>query len=839
MTARTGAGRTTGAWRIALRLLRRDWRSGELYLLAAAVILTVAAVTAVGFFSDRVEATMDRQGGELIAADLAIEGSAPLPDDLRTEAGRRGLSTAGTVEFNSVLMATQGPQLVQIKAADPAYPLRGQVRLRTGPGVGEQIATGAPGPGEVWVESRLLPLMKTRIGADLKVGEASFRIGAILGKEPGEGGSLFNIAPRLLMNRADLDATGLIGPASRASYRLLVAGPADAVARFRAWATPRLAANMTLEDASEARPEFAAAVDRASRFLRLATLVTLLVAGAAIALASHRLVERQTDAVAVMRCLGAPRHLLARVFILRLVLFGLVASLIGCLVGWLGQWGLVTALASWFAEDLPPPSLAPIAAGVGTGLIALLGFAVPPLLQLGQVAPLQALRRDLGTPRTSAVVTLAAAASALALLVFWQANDIGLAWKLLAGVLGTLATLIVIVLLLVRLAGGLAGRTRGLWRLGLAALARRPGGAVLQITGFGIGILALLLLAVVRVDLLRAWQDSLPAGAPNYFLINIQPQEVEPLRRFLADSEIEAAAIYPMIRGRLVRINDHQVSPSDYENPRAERLATREFNLSYGTDPQPDNRILSGAWWPDGQAEPQWSVEQGIAETLGIRLGDRLTFWVSGHEVSAPVTSLREVQWDSFNVNFFVTATPSLLGQEAATFITSFYLPPDREAVVAELAERFPSVTTLDVDAILREVRQVIDRGVLAVEYVFLFTLLAGLLVMYAGIQASLEDRRAEHGILRTLGAGRGALLGSLAVEFAGAGLLAGLLASVFAEGTGWMLAEQLFDLEFSFNPMLWLAGVFGSALLIGAAGTLATYPLLIRPPLQTLRRAG
>ncbi|NEV63203.1 ABC transporter permease [Thiorhodococcus minor] len=827
------------AWRITLRLLRQDWRSGELYLLSAALILTVAAITAVGFFTNRVEATMERQGSALIAADLALESSSPLAEDLSQEARSRSLETARTVEFRSVVTAGRQPQLVQIKAVDPGYPLRGELRVAEATDLDDRPSATGPPAGDVWVESRLLRLLDIAIGDTLRVGETGLRIAAILTDEPDQGRNLFSIAPRVLMSRADLPATGLIGPASRATYRLLIAGPAEAIADFKPWLEPRLAANVSLDDALEARPEFASAVDRASRFLRLATLVTLLVAGAAIALASHRLVERQIDAVAVMRCLGAPRHLLMRVFVLRLLVFGLLASLLGCLLGWLGQLGLITALADWLEQDLPPPSLTPVLIGITTGMIALLGFAVPPLAQLAQVPPLRALRRDLGRPRASAALTLGAAGLALALLVFWQANDFELAWKLLAGLLGALLALILTVLVLVRLAGGLAGRASGVWRLGLAAMARRPGTAVLQITGLGVGILALLLLAVVRVDLLKSWQETVPEGAPNYFLINIQPHEVEPLREFLSSVEIQTPDLYPMIRGRLTHIGGQAVDPERYQDPRAERLATREFNLSYGAEMQPDNRIVAGDWWGSKDAPPQFSVEEGIAETLGIELGDDLTFWVSGHAISGPVTSLRKVQWDSFNANFFVVASPALLRDEPATFITSFFLPAEREAVVAELARRFPSVTTLDVDAILRQVRGVIDRGVLAVEYVFLFTLGAGLLVMYAGIQASLEQRRVEHGILRTLGADRRSLLTSLGVEFTAAGLLAGLLASIFAESTGYLLAEQLFELEFSFNPGLWALGVLGSGALIGVAGTLATYPLLIRPPLRTLRGEG
>jgi len=350
------------------------------------------------------------------------------------------------------------------------------------------------------------------------------------------------------------------------------------------------------------------------------------------------------------------------------------------------------------------------------------------------------------------------------------------------------------------------------------------------------GLLALLLLAVVRLDLLRTWQETLPEGAPNRFLINIQPSEVEPLKAFFAEHGIESSGIYPMIRGRLMAIGGEPVEPDELEEPRAQRLAEREFNLSFAEQLQSDNEIVAGAWWQSPDAPGQFSVEEGIAETLGIELGEELRFWVAGREVAAPVTSLRRVQWDSFNVNFFVTATPSLLAAEPATYVTSFYLPTAREDLIPTLIGRFPSVTLIDVGTLLGQVRGIIEQGIRAVEYVFVFTLAAGILVMYAGIQASLSVRRAEHGVLRTLGASRGQMLRSLAVEFTTAGLLAGLMASIFAELTGWVLASELLGLPFAFNPWLWLVGVLGSGLAIGLAGTLGTYGLLVRPPLAALR---
>jgi len=825
-------------WRIGFRLLMRDWRSGELYLLAAALVVTVAAITAVGFFTDRIERAMHRQGGELIAADLMLDSSAPIPSRFVVQARSLGLKTATTLEFPSVLMGGRGPQLVQVKAVDSAYPLRGRMRARPSLEGEEGQVAGGPPLGETWIEPRLLHLLEATPGESIGLGRVKLRIGKVIAYEPDRGGNLFQLAPRAMISLQDIPATGLVSPASRVRYRLLVAGDIDAVESFKRLVIDESPPNTRLVDAREARPEFSSAVERVARFLHLATLVTLLVAGAAIALASRRLVERQTDAVAVMRCLGAPRHLLTRVFLLRLALFGLASCVVGCLIGFLAQAGLAVMLVDWFGPELPGPSVRPLAIGVGTGLIALLGFALPPLLQLTRVPPLRALRRDLGDPHASALVTVLAAAAALTLLIFWQAGDPRLAWKLLVGVGGALIALFVAVALLIRVAGALAGRARGVWRIGLAGLTRRPAAALMQIAGFGVGILALLLLAVVRVDLLRIWQDSLPEGAPDHFLINIQPHEVDPLRGFLDKNGLVYSGVFPMIRGRLAHINDEPVEPDDFADSRAQRLVAREFNLSWSDRPQGDNRIVAGRWWDSPGDAPQLSVEEGLAETLGLKLGDRLGFWVSGREIQAEITSLRRVQWDSFNVNFFVISPRSLLGDEVATYVTSFYLPDDREALIPDLVRSFPSVTLFDVDALLGQVRQVMDRGVLAVEYVFLFTLVAGMLVMYAGIQASLEDRRTEHGVLRTLGTRRRRLLGSLAVEFTAAGLLAGLLASVFAELTGFVLARELFGLELQFNPWLWAVGVGGSGLLIGLAGTLATYPLLVRPPLQSLRRA-
>ncbi len=818
------------ALRLAWRLLRRDWRSGEFVLLAASLILTVAAITAVGFFTDRIERGLIRQGGELIAADLAIESSIPPAAAWLAEAHARNLQTSQILTFRSVVMSGDDSQLVAVKAVDDHYPLRGELRVQLTADAPAESRTQGPPAGEVWVEARLLHSLGVRLGTAIQLGQSQLTISGILTYEPDRGGQFAGFAPRLLLALEDVPATGLVTAASRVEYRLLVAGAVREIDDFAQWLAPRLTPESELIDARTTRPALETAIKRATRFLHLAALTTLLVAGAAMALSSRRLVERQTDAIAIMRCLGAPRHLLTRLFLLRLVLFGIIAGLIGCVLGYLAQAGFLWLLADWLNEPLPAASLNPVILGLGTGLLALAGFAVPPLLQLSAVPPVRVLRRELGAPRGSVTIAALSACAALALLLVWQANDAVLAAQLLGGISAAILALAALGGGLVWLARRLSGRLRGIWRLGLAGVARRPGAAILQIVGFGLGILALLLLAIVRLDVLQAWEASLPDTTPNHFLVNIQPHEVAALTDFLTNRGVEFEAMYPMIRARLTAINDQPLDPDQFPDARARRLATREFNLSFAAALPLDNRIQAGAWWSEETTTAQLSLETGIAETLGIALGDTLEFWIGGQPLSAPVTSLRQVQWDNFNVNFFVIGTPASFAQAPATYVTSFYLPPEDGRFVAEVLAEFPALTVLDIDAILNQVRTVIGQGARAIEYVFLFTVLAGLLVMFAGIQASLAERRLEQGVLRTFGARRDQLLRSLIVEFAVTGLLAGLVATLCAQLIGWLVARELFDLAVPLNPGLWLIGILGSALIIGLAGSLGTYRVLGRP---------
>jgi putative ABC transport system permease protein len=827
------------AWRFAWRALRRDFHAGELRVLALALVVAVAAVTAVGFFTDRVGRAMERQASELLAADMVVASSRPLPGAYAREAQRRGLKTADLVQFPSVILTEDDDtQLVAVKAVSQGYPLRGGVRLADAPYDIEQPTRAIPPAGRLWLDPRLFGPLGIKVGDRIDLGAASFEIDRVLAYEPDRGGDLFQLAPRVLLNIADLERTQLITPASRVRYRLLVAGEPQALADYLAWLEPKLQGTEHTHDVRDARPEMTAALDRAASFLGLAAVVAVVLAGAAIAVASQRFAERQADTSAILRCLGASQAFVLRVLLLRLLAIALGAAFAGALLGYLAQIGLAGLMAGWFDIALPLPSARPFLAGLLTGLITLLGFALPRLLSVRHVPVLRVLRRDLGASPPSAWAVVGAALLAIAALMGWQAGDVKLAAWVIGGTAATLVLLTLVALVLVRAVGLLRGNAAASWRFGLSNLSRRAHGSVVQLVAFGVGIMALLLLAVVRTDVLSAWEMTVPANAPNLFIINIQPEEVGALQARLQENGIVSQGLYPMVRGRMVARNQQPLSPDDYDHPRAQRLLAREFNLSWAAGAPPENRIVEGKWWQDPeQDDALLSVEQGIAELLGIELGDRLTFRIADREVSARVANLREVEWDSFEVNFFVIATPATLREYPATFITSFYLPDGKRGLVAKLVRAFPSITVLDVAAIMGQVRSIISQAALAVEYVFGFTLLAGFVVLYAAVQSSAEERVRENAVLRTLGASRSQVVVGLATEFTTLGMLAGLLAASAAGAVGYVLSVEIFELNYSINPSLWVIGVLGGGLGVGLAGLLVTRAVLSRPPLESLRR--
>lgn len=824
---------------LIFRLLRREWRSGTLRVLAAALVIAVASVSAVGFFTDRIQRAMEDQAAELLAADRVVESSSPLRDSWYQKAHQLGLQTAQTQTFRSVISTDAQLQLAELKAVDDHYPLKGELKAAAHAGADEQVEPRGPQPGNVWLDTRLATLLDVTVGDDVMLGRSSLRFSKVLTFEPDRGGQLFSIAPRMMMNLADLPETGLVGKGSRIHYHLLLAGDDDALTAYQQWLMDgHLGKGDEFEGDSESRPQMAAALERAERFLGLASLISVLLAGVAAATAAHRYASRHFDSSAIMRCLGASQATVTIIYIGQLLLLGVAAIVVGIIVGFLAQFILAQILAELFTTQLPTPGWLPAVSGFATGMITLCGFALPPLLALRNVPPLRVLRNDLLPAGFGSSLAYIAAISAFLLLMLWQARDVTLTLYVFGGSVATLLVLGLAATAMVKLLGLLEGGADSGWRFGIANIARRAKGSRVQVVAFGLGIMVLLLLSLVRSDLLAGWRDSLPADAPNHFLINIQPHEQEAVEAFLEQETGRGIELYPMIRGRLTAINDKPVNPTDYEHPRAQRLAEREFNLSSLGSLQEDNRIVAGQWWGETVTDiHQWSVETGIAETLGIELGDTLTYQVAGETVSGKVTSLRTVDWDSFQVNFFVVAPPGLLQDKPASYISAFYLSPEQRLLTTTLIRTFPSITVIDVDALLSRVRAIIERVTLAVEFIFVFTLLAGVVVLMAAVEATRDDRLRETAVLRTLGASRPYLRNALIAEFSVMGALAGLLAALSASLLGYMLAEYIFHFSYGANPWVIVAGLLAGSIGVGSIGWMGTRRVLQRPPLTTLRQ--
>ncbi len=822
---------------LPLKLFIRDWRRSEFKLLALALLVAVSAVTAVGFFTDRVNRGMTLQASAMLAADLVIGSNNPIPSKFKLQATKLELEQSQTLGFRSVVLHQDQTQLVEVKAVDSHYPLRGEIRVRDHAGDMERIADNTPQSGNLWIEAKLLAALGLETGDNLSLGNKQFRVSQLISRDTGEMSNLFRLGPRVLLSLDDIPATGLVTTASRVRHQLLVAGDSRSVASYKTWAENNLTTGLRLQQISNSRSDLRNTLKRGEQFLSLAALAAVLVAGSALALASRRYVESQMDAAAIMRTLGATQRQVIKSYLLRLIMLGLSASLAGTLIGFGAQQVLAEMMTGWFEMQLPAPSALPLITGLGTGLVMLVGFTLPPVWCLGSTPPLRVLGRNMNSPALHQGKAGLYGLLAVAALLFWQAESSQLAGWIIAGSLGTLLIFFLTARGLIALLTPLRQRAGTIWRYGLSGLARNPGITTMQLMGFGLGMLALLLLTVVRGDLINAWQLSIPPGTPNQFLINIQPNEVEAVSKFLDKQGLEERGPYPMLRARLVEINDRKITSGDYQDDRAQRLVSREFNLSWATLPAKDNRILSGSWWQQSQQnEALFSVEHDLAKTLGIALGDQLTFNLAGTLINARVSSLRQVKWDSFQPNFFVIGTPGLLQNHPTNYITSLYLPTGSASVMADLVRHFPAVTVIDVSSIMSQIREIMDRASAAIEYVFLFTIIAGLLVIYAGIQTSREDRRQESAILRTLGLSRRRILQAAAVEFITLGLLAGILASTSATLIGWVIATRVFGFDYLFNPWLWIIAPLVGALGIGITGILASYPLTRQPPVEVLR---
>ncbi len=827
----------------SLRMTRRDWRAGELRFLLVALIVAVASLSSVGFFVDRMRAGLERDAHQLLGGDLVVNADQPVNKVWRTEAQRRGLMLADTVSFPSMALAGEGDdtvsQLAAVKAVSPGYPLRGAVKLAA-PGKGGEIATrDIPAGGTVWVDQAVLAALGIKLGDTLRLGDMRFRVAQVIAVEPDRGAGFINFAPRVMLPLQDLDATGLIQNGSRVTYRMLVAGKPAEVTAYQRWLQAAMERDKTrgvrIESLESGRPEMQATLERAQQFLSLVGLLSAMLAAIAIAMAARRFMLRHLDACAMLRCLGLTQNQVTVMYLLEFCLVGLAGSLLGAAVGFAAHFVLLQWLGSLVATELPAASLLPALQGVATGMLLLVGFAIPPILQLRNVPHNRVIRREQDAPQPMTLATYALGLLAFIALLLWQAGNPKLGLLTAAGFFGGFAVFALIGWLSLRALRLLRSSiNQPGWRFAINGLQRRSAATVVQVVALALGLMALLLLTVIRGDLIDAWRNSTPPDAPNRFVINIQPDQKAEFEQLLRGNGIRDANLYPMIRGRLVRVNDKAVSAESYAEDRAQRLVEREFNLSTMRELPAKNQVVAGRWLDD--SKPEASVEEGLARTLGLKLGDMLRFDIGGQTVDAQITSLRKLEWGSMRVNFFVILNPGLVADMPQTWITAFHLPAEKAGLANELTRRFPNLTVVDVGSIIRQVQSVVDQVIAAVEFLFLFTLASGVLVLYAALVGSQDERIRESALLRALGATRSQLSQSQRIEFALVGGLAGMLAATGAAATGWALAKYVFNFEWSFSPAVWLAGLAAGSACAFLGGWVGLRNVLNHPPLQSLR---
>ncbi|WP_338615616.1 FtsX-like permease family protein [Pigmentiphaga sp. CHJ604] len=824
------------AWRMTVR----DWRAGELRLLAMALVIAVASVSSVGFLADRIRQALERDAAQLLGGDVVLISDNPIDQGPREEARRLGLTVTQNLQFPSMASVGTGDaarsQLAALKAVRPGYPLRGSLRVAEGPTAPDQPTREIPAPGTAWVDPQLLSLLEVRVGDDLQLGDRHFRIARVITVEPDRGMNFINVAPRVMIREDDLASTGLVTFGSRITYRLLAAGQPAAAREYAAWLQAHPQRGQRVETLDSGRPEMRRTIDRAQQFLSLVALLAALIAAVAVALAARRFTLRHFDSVAVMRCLGATQTTLTWLFAAEFLIIALGAAAVGSALGYAAHEGLIAALGGLITADLPRAGPLPAIQGFLAGVWLLMGFALPPLAQLRHVAPARVLRRDTGVAPARTALGYGMGAVGFALLLLWFARDLKLGLMVAGGFLGGFLLFSGISWLGLRWLEPLRQWQRGpvALRFALAGVVRRRGATVAQICALAVGLMAILLLSITRGDLVEGWRSAAPPDAPNRFLINIQPDQREAVTQRLAQAGLGHVQLYPMIRGRLVEINGRAVGPADYQDDRAQRLVDREFNLSYMDQLPGHNRDVAGRWLDPDAAEV--SMEQGIAKTLGVNLGDTLRFDIAGNAVDVKVTGLRAVDWDSMQVNFFAILSPAALRDMPQSWITALHLPPEQADLSNALIREFPNLTIFDTSAILRQVQDVLEQVVAAVQFLFLFTLAAGCLVLYAALASTRDERVREAGLLRALGATRRQLSLAQWLELAAIGGAAGVLAAAGASVIAWLLARHVFNFALTPNPWVWVAGLLVGVACAWAGGWMGLRGVLRQPPLATLR---
>jgi putative ABC transport system permease protein len=838
----------------SLRQFWRDWRSGELRLLFFSLVLAVAALSAVGFVAQRLQGALVRDAAQLIGGDVVVVSDHPLAAAYLQQAQATGLRHMQTAVFPSMALDVTGDRtrLVSLKAVGAHYPLIAQVVLRDGLQGPEVLRSGPPQPGTIWVNASVLGALRLQVGDLLQLGNARFRIAAVLVREPDTGAGFINFAPRVMMNRADLPSTGLIQPASRVTYRLAVTGPVKAAADYAAWAQAQIrqtaARGMRVETVADSGPAQEQTLKRASDFLHLVALITALMAAVAVAQSARDFARRRLQSCAVFKALGLRQAVLLRRYIAEFLWLGGLAAALGVLLGLAAQAamiGLLHGLIQVQVRELPAPGWMPALFAAATGMVLLLAFGLPSILQLARVPPLAVLRRSLGRLQSAPFATVFAGVAVFAALLWLQAGDLRLG-AIAAG--GFTALALVFALLAWLITRGLRRWIRGhaatsqgaggLLQMAARQLSTRPWSAVMQITALSLGLLALVLLVLMRTSLIDAWRASIPTNAPDRFVINIQPAQTKDFLAALRHDGVTQEDWYPMLRGRLVAINGRAVFGRDYDDTRARDLIDREFNLSASATLPKASTVVAGDWsataGPDAKG---LSVEQGIAKTLGFKMGDTLTFDIAGRRVTAPITSVRHVDWSSMHANFFVLLPQSLLKDQPVTYLAAYRAPGDAQRMDDALVRQFPNLTVVDVGSLLEHLRKLIDQVITAVQFLFLFALAAGLAVLAASLALSRQDRAREMAVWRALGASSQLLRRMALMEMLWVGAVAGLLGAAGAAAVSAALAHWVFHFPWQPPWLLWPAAMLVAALLAMLAGWWSLRDVLRRAPGQSLRQ--
>ncbi len=827
--------------------LWRDLRAGELRLLLVAVTLAVAALTAVGFFADRIKGGLQRDAKALLGGDVVLSSDNPTPQAFKDKAAALGLQSATSVGFPTMARApdAQGgaSKLVALKAVSAGYPLRGSLRVAstTEPGEGT-LTRELPAKDAVWVDASLLDSLNLKLGDSLLLGNSTLRVDRIIVQEPDRGAGFMSFAPRVMLHTDALAATALVQPASRITYRIAMIGEASKVREFANWATNTIKTSdvrgLRLESLEGGRPEMRQTLDRAEKFLNLVALLAALLSAVAVAIAARGFAARHLDDCAMLRVLGTPQRTIALAYTFEFFMVGMAASLAGVAIGFAVHYGFVALLAGLVESALPAASLWPVAFGLGMGLTLLFAFGLPPVLQLAQVPPLRVIRRDVGGLKPASLAVLLIGMAGFAALLLAASSDLKLGLIAVGGFAGAVAVFAGMSYVAVKLLRrSVNEQTAPRWLvLATRQISARPAYAVVQVSALSIGLLALILLILLRTDLIASWRQATPADAPNRFVINIMPEQSDAFVKNLQDNQVAKYDYFPMIRGRLIAINGKTTSPESLSDDRAKRLVDREFNLSHSASNPSHNQVIAGQWTDNAPGEV--SVEEGIATTLGLKLGDSMTFDIGGIQVTSKITSLRKVDWGSMRANFFVMYTVAQLPEVPATYMAAFKAPTVKGFDNA-MVRAFPNVTNVDMSLTINQIQKVLDQVIRAVEFLFGFTLAAGLVVLFAAVTATREERAREFAIMRAVGARASLLRQVQRAELAGVGMLAGVLASFVAIVVGWALARYVF--EFTWTASLWvpLAGGVLGALLALLAGWWGLRSVLSTPVVTTLRRAA